>query len=378
MDHEYTLFVVDDVEASRRLVESTFGQLYNVESFASGAACIERMAAQLPDIFLLDVDMPEMDGYALCQYIKAQSASRSIPVVFISGLDDLEARLAGYDAGGDDFIVKPFKFAELRQKVAVLRRMDEGKSSLRHQLDDSEMLATLVMSNLDEYAVLVSFLRSLNSCDGYRAIAEATLKMLKAYRLDGALQFRLPGFELTLNVAGEVRPLEASIISQVRSLGTIATYRNRTVFNFDQVSVLVNNMPLSDPELCGRLRDHLAIAVETVDSRLLATRTHEENAGTKEDISSLLYTLSAAVHGFGEKYEKARYQGSENTRMMLSELDVELSSLGMLEAQEVSIRQIVQSRTDALVDIFDFSAETEKTLNHLSARLSRAVASSIQ
>jgi CheY-like chemotaxis protein len=373
MDHEYTLFIVDDVDANRCLIESTFGQLYDVESFDSGATCIERMAEKLPDLFMLDIDMPEMDGYALCQYIRRQPACSAVPVIFISGLDDLESRLAGYDAGGDDFIVKPIKFAELKQKVAALRRRGEDKSSLRHQLEDSDRLATLVMSNLDEYAVLVKFLRSLNACDGYREIADASLNMLKTYHLDGVLQFRLPGFELTLNVAGEVRPLEASIINQVRSLGTIATYKNRTAFNFDRVSLLVNNMPLDDPDLCGRLRDHLAIAAETVDAKLQATLTCQESAGTKAEIAGLLHALSNTVHAFSEKYERARYQGSDTMRTMLADLDAEFSSLGMLEAHEESVRQIIRSKTDQLIEIFDFSAETQRTLNDLSARLGRTL-----
>ncbi|MFZ4536658.1 response regulator [Propionivibrio sp.] len=373
MDSEYTLFIVDDVEASRRMVESAFGQLYNVESFASGAACLERMAAKVPDLFLLDVDMPGMDGYALCRQIKSQPASSAVPVIFISALDDLESRLAGYDAGGDDFIVKPFKLAELKQKVVVLRRTGEGQSSLQQRLEDSHMLTSLVMSNLDEYAVLVNFLRSLNTCDGYREVADATLNMLKAFQLDGALQYRLPGLEMTINIDGEARPLEASIISLVRSLGTIATYRNRAAFNFDRVSVLVNNMPMADPELCGRIRDHLAIAVETVDAKLLAMLVHQESTQTKGGISTLLQTLGRTVRSFSDKYEQARFQGTETTRLMLGELDVQFAGLGMLESQEEIIKGIIQSRTDQLIDIFDFGAETEKTLNDLSVRLGQTL-----
>lgn len=369
METEFTLFIVDDAEASRLMIESSLGQLYNVESFASGAACVERMATRVPDIFLLDVDMPAMNGYELCRHIRSQSATCAAPVIFISGLDDLDSRLAGYDAGGDDFIVKPYRVAELKQKIEVLRRIDAEKHSLQQRLDESDMLASLILSNLDEYAVLIKFLRSLNGCNGYHAIAGAALAMLKAFNLEGALQFRLPGFELTMNRAGEVRPLEASIINQVRSLGTVAEFKNRAVFNFERISILVSNMPLADPELCGRLRDHLAIAAETVDSKLLALQTHQENSHTKDGIASLLQALGATVSSFSDRYEKSRYQGSETKRQMLEELDAAFASLGMREVQEDGIKEIVRTKTDELIDIFDFSTETETTLVDLSARL---------
>jgi CheY-like chemotaxis protein len=373
MNSKYTIFNVDDVEASRLMIGSMFGHIFNVESFASGEACLERMAERMPDLFLLDVDMPGMDGFTLCRQIKGQFASSTVPVIFVSALDDLESQLSGYDAGGDDFIAKPFRFSELKHKVEVLRRIGEEKSTLQIQLEDSEFLANLVLSNLDEYAVLIKFLRSLNSCAGYRDVADAVLAMLQSYNLEGALQFKLPEFEITINLAGEVSPLEASIINQVRCMGTVATFKNRAAFNFERVSVLVNNMPLADPDRCGRLRDHLAIAIETVNAKLLALLVHQDNAETKTEIAALLQALGATVRIFGEKYEKARYRGSDTTRLLHADLDVSFAQLGMREEHEQSIKNIVQARVDELVNIFDFGAETEHALNDLSLRLGRTL-----
>ena len=369
MGQDFTIFAVDDVETNRRMIELAFGKLYNVESFESGAQCLARLEEKIPDLFLLDVDMPEMDGYTLCRQLKSLPGSRNVPSIFISGLDDLESRLTGYDAGGDDFIVKPYKVAELKQKIDVLRRMHQEKSSLKNQLADSDMLTSLVLSNLDEYAILVKFLRALNTCEKPADVAEAILAMLKSYQLQGALQFRLPKSELTINHEGEVSPLQASIINHVRSQGAIAEFKNRAAFNYGRVSVLVNNMPLHDPDLCGRLRDHLAIAVETVDAKIMAILTHQESSHTKHEIAAMLHTLETTVAGFSEKYEKARFLGSETTREMLNDLDAEFASLGMSESHEEIISAIIRARTDQLIQIFDFGAETEKTLKDLSTQL---------
>ena len=213
----------------------------------------------------------------------------------------------------------------------------------------------------------------MNGCEGFRDVADAIMAMLKSYHLDCALQFRLPEFEVTLNQVGDVRPLEAAIIGQVRSMGTIAEFHNRAAFNFERVSVLVNNMPVADPDLCGRLRDHLAIAIETVDAKLLALLAHQENAETKTEIAALLQALGASVHSFSEKYEQARYRGSETTRLLQADLDASFVQLGMREEHEQSIKDIVQARADELVNIFDFGAETERTLKELSARLGQTL-----
>ncbi len=374
MDSEYTLFIVDDAEVSRRLIVTAFGAIYTVESFESGAACLDRMTVKIPDIFLLDVDMPEMDGYTLCRQIKSHENCKGIPAIFISALDDLESRLEGYDAGGEDFIVKPYKLAELKQKIEVLRRLGEEKKALHRQMGESDILTSLVLSNLDEYSVLVKFLRSLNTCEGFSEGAEAVLTMLKGFNLEGVVQFRLPKLELTLNSAGEASPLESSVIRHVRSLGAIAGFNNRAVFNFERVSLLVNNMPISDPELCGRLRDHLAIAVETVEAKLVAMQTRQENSETKREIASLMQDLSSTIRLFGERYEDAHSRGLEKTRQLLDELDKEFVSVGMREVQEESIKEIIQSKVEQMVAIYDFSAETETTLNGLLMRLRKALA----
>ena len=369
MDSEYTLYIVDDVEAGRRVLESAFGQDYHVESFESGAACLARVEKSPPDLFLLDVDMPEMDGYTLCRHLKNQANTREVPVIFISGLDDLESRLAGYDVGGDDYIVKPYKLALLKQKVEVLRRVGEGKKALKNRLEESDILTSLVMSNLDEYAVLIKFLRSLNSCEQYSDLTEAILAMISAYQLKGAVQFRLPESDLTINIDGDAAPLEASILRQISTQESIVSFKSRTAFNFGRVTLLVNNMPLADPELCGRLRDHLAIAAETLESKVTAMLTRQENTSTKAEIADLLRSLDGAIRDGNEKYARARIQSADAIQSLMTSLDVEFSRLGMLESQEFKLKEMLENTMDQLIDIYDFSTETAKTLADLSARL---------
>jgi len=373
MEGEFTVFVVDDVEASRRMVEAALGRSCQVETFASGAACLERMQSKVPDLFLLDVEMPGMDGYTLCRKLKDDSAGSHVPVVFVSGLADLDSCLAGYDAGGDDFVVKPFKAAELKQKVAVWQRDAEKKSSLQQQIEASDTLASLIMSNLDEYAALVKFLRALNGCTEYRQVGDEIFGLLRAYRLEGAVQLRLPGIELTLNANGDARPVEGSILRLMRCMDTITSYRNRLAIHYERASLLVANMPLDDADLCGRLRDHLAIAVETTDARLAAMHAQRETLSTRSEISALLDNVTATVHDFSQRYEAARYRGSETVRLLLAELDALLDSSSLPEAVEESLRNTVRLRTDQLIDAFDFSAATETALQTLSQRLAQAL-----
>lgn len=369
MNKEHCIFAIDDAESARRILEAAFGTSYEIETFESGEQCLERLNSKIPDLFLFDVELPGIDGYALCKKIREQAQFAGIPGIFISARDDLESRLQGYDAGGIDFIVKPYKMAELKQKVELAIATASSHSAMQRRLDDSDLLTSLVLSNLDEYALLIKFLRSLNSVDSVRAVAEAVLEMLAGFRLEGAVQLRLADQELTLSPQGENTPLEVSVIQHVKTLGSVFEFKNRAVFNFPHITVLINAMPAHDPDLCGRLRDHLAIAAESANARLETLQTRQEKARTGNQIGEVLASITGTVSEISRKYDAARYQGTLLTQAMLDELARAFAYLGLSDQQEDRIQEIIRSKAEALAAAYDFGEETRHLLEKVAERL---------
>src|SRR5438874_5890890 len=102
------VLVVDDAEANRELIEACLaGVECTVRSAMDGPSALKSIQASPPDLVLLDVQMPGMDGFEVCRRIKATSASRLIPVVMITSLDDTTDRVHALEAGADDFMTKP-------------------------------------------------------------------------------------------------------------------------------------------------------------------------------------------------------------------------------------------------------------------------------
>ena len=115
--------VVDDDERSRKLMEIVLGiEGYRVVTAASGARALEMIVAQRPDVALVDCVMPGMDGMELCRRIRLLPQTASLPLVMLSGMDGAESRRAALAAGADDFVVKPFDRADLRDRLARLVR----------------------------------------------------------------------------------------------------------------------------------------------------------------------------------------------------------------------------------------------------------------
>jgi putative two-component system response regulator len=127
------ILVVDDNASSRMTAVALLCvEGYNVMEADNGVAALSQISHMNPDLILLDVMMPGMDGYEVCRRLKDDEQTRLTPVVFITSLDDRRSRLRGIEAGGDDFLTKPFDQLELSARVKSLIRQKRLNEDLDH------------------------------------------------------------------------------------------------------------------------------------------------------------------------------------------------------------------------------------------------------
>ena len=123
----FHILVVDDqLENLQILSDILESKGHEVSPVMSGKLAIEKAEENPPDLILLDVMMPEMDGFEVCRRFKAHPALNHIPIIFVSGLNDTANKLGGFQAGGVDYITKPFHVEEVLARVEThltLQRM---------------------------------------------------------------------------------------------------------------------------------------------------------------------------------------------------------------------------------------------------------------
>lgn len=128
------ILVVDDTEANRRLLQAKLeAQYYTVLHAANGIECLESVEKEPPEIILLDVMMPGMDGYETCKRLKANPKTSHIPVVMVTALNDAEDRIRGLDAGAEDFLTKPVDDFALMSRISALQRYNAVAAELRQR-----------------------------------------------------------------------------------------------------------------------------------------------------------------------------------------------------------------------------------------------------
>jgi putative two-component system response regulator len=120
------VLVVDDEERNRKLLVAMIeAEGYSAAEAADGTQALELARQSPPDLVLLDIMMPGVDGYEVARQLKAAEATRSVPIVMVTALDDRESRLRGLEAGAEEFVTKPVDRSELRVRVRNLLRLKE-------------------------------------------------------------------------------------------------------------------------------------------------------------------------------------------------------------------------------------------------------------
>ena len=127
--------IVDDNPANLKLLDEMLRQrAYEVRSFPRGRLALAAAERDPPDLILLDVTMPEMDGYEVCELLKSNAALSGVPVIFVSALNATEDKIRGFQSGGVDYISKPFQFEEVHARVETHLKLR------RAQLSEHELL----------------------------------------------------------------------------------------------------------------------------------------------------------------------------------------------------------------------------------------------
>lgn len=129
-----TIMIVDDTPENLQLLREMFDRAeYRVVAFPSGKLALAAAAKNQPDIILLDITMPEMDGFEVCRRLKADDTLREIPIIFVSALSDAHDKVRAFTAGGVDYVTKPFQFEEVRARVRTHLDLCRTRRELKRQ-----------------------------------------------------------------------------------------------------------------------------------------------------------------------------------------------------------------------------------------------------
>lgn len=373
MSSEFRVFVIDDDAIILDLLKDVLADDFSVECFDSAGACLARLGECKPSLFILDVQMPGTDGYSFCRQLKADWETSEIPVLFLSASDDIDTRLQCYEAGGDDFIIKPFMPVELRMKLGVAQRMLIAKHALHEQAGYAQRTAMSAMTSMGELGVVLQFLSKSFACQSPDEVAAAMLESMRQYDLNAAVQIRVGGKTLSLSDNGRDVPLEVSVLNHVSASGRIFQFKSRCVFNYGRVTLLVNNMPIEDAERCGRIRDNAALLAEGADARVQAIEAETLARQRREGIEEALPRVHEALEAVQSNYRRNCFALTDVMIQFQEGLMKSFVNLGLTDSQENELTTMAGAFMQRMVGTQDESLVIVGRLEELAKSLESLV-----
>lgn len=371
------LIVDDDPIAAGMLGVSLATAGHTITEVYAGEEALAQLAeldrARLPEMVFLDIEMGMgIDGYETCRRLKADAATGDLPVIFLSGHDGLEDRLRAYDAGGDDFLAKPFVPDE------VLRKADAALRHRRRLLatagDGQQSFATAMtaLTTLGESGVALKFSRGALGCRSQKSLAELAIESMGALGVTCHVQIRLPEETLTLTPNGPASPLEESVFEKMSSMDRIFSFKNRMIVNYPRLSILATDMPVAEEDLCGRIRDHAAMIAEAAELAVDNIHLRTETARRADDLRSLSEASRTAIEALRTTYRDLQYATRLELESMTDSIEKMYVRLGLSDAQELAVSDTVRGAVERVLALFERSSALDANFAHIVEGLARA------
>ena len=186
MDKKYTILAVDDTIENLAYLNTILSPIYTVRATPNSKLALESIQYDKPDLILLDIKMPEIDGFEVCKIIKSNPELEEIPIIFISALDDINHKVEAFENGGVDYITKPFEPREVKARIKTQLEIFESKRTIDKLLKQQDMFVKKIMHEINTPLSIISLNcdalnRDIGSKDELEVIKASTKTLSSIY-----------------------------------------------------------------------------------------------------------------------------------------------------------------------------------------------------
>ena len=360
------IMVVDDDVMYIEMINMMLGDDYQLCVARTGKECIDMTKACEPDLILLDVGLPDMDGYEVCAALKNDVDSQSIPVVFVSHHDEPVEQLKGFEVGGVSYICKPIDEQVLRKTVDEQLKLVADKRTLSLNAQQAMSTAFEAMTANSEMGLLMTFFKESENISSIEELESIVHGITEQFGVECCFMLSLG----ESNVAGlrfcgcDEKSREAQVMQQCKNRQKIFDFGSRTIFNEPLFSILVKNMPLDEPSRYGRLKDNMMVLCNMVNNRLLSLSLEIDKKNQRivivNDLIDFFKFKIEEVNTKTQEHDEQVYQTMEG---LIGRLQDKLLHLGLEENQEALIMKMVEGASSQLQELKGISSPVRDAMN---------------
>ncbi|MCG8669119.1 MAG: response regulator [Pseudomonadales bacterium] len=371
---KYKILLVDDEAFFFELISELLGEQYQFEYLECGEECLAKAELIKPDLILMDVQMPGLNGYETCSQLKQSEATKDIPVFFVSANDCIEEKVKGYDAGGHEYIVKPLDGPEIDRKIKLFLDQASELERQKQALAYATSAAHTALSSQGELGVVISYLTNSFLCLDLDSIANQLLASLKEFGYYAVVRMSSNLATVTRNSDFKWNPIEDSIFDQLHSEQRIEEHSEWIIFRSDRVQIILKaDSQDNDEDRKGRVKDHVSFLIQGAEARIHNLNVEQGLDEQTSTLFSIIKSTHRKLANFNAQKVAARRSIVDSIDTFYREFENNLAKISLTENQEKEVLAATDGLVDSMIDICADKLNDHMVLNSLLADLKRMV-----
>ena len=372
MNSKALILCVDDEPVNLTIMEELLQDNYELSTVKSGETCLQQVDIQKPDLILLDVNMPEMDGLETCARLKADAETAEIPIIFVSALASQTELMAGDEAGGDDYITKPFSEEILQKKIQIVLASQRQKQELKKISDKAVEALMSNMSETDELGMVIEFLHRCRTVSSLDDLASNVFDCLREFELDSSLLIQDEPENRVWFSDDIERPMESQILASLRVQDRVVRFGTRLAVSSDHATILVRNLPSGQGKI-ERVREYLAILIEALESRIHTMQSAKLLEQRGQLLTRVLQAARDNLGDIDDLHQQQKTRSGEIISALGADIEKSIKKLDLTKQQETALLKVVASTATQIESVYDDELKIDDRFQAVIDELSGAL-----
>jgi len=225
--------------------------------------------------------------------------------------------------------------------------------------------AMSAMTTSSELGIIIQFIENSSNTTSQQELAQTVIDACQEYGLNVVVQIRDNETKHNISGSNYIAQLEEKLFSQLKDSGRILEFNQRCIINYPAISLFVKNMPIDNPDLTGRLKDHLCVVIQAANNRVAQIIVMKEEQKRQEQRATNLEQMASELQNLSAIFEHYYVQSNQICVEQLILIEEALPSMGLEEDQESRIINILENSNNKILAHLNNKTEMEKSVNNL-------------
>lgn len=373
----YKIVLVTDASDTSKLCTDTLSD-HELVIYNSLSEMVENITVDNPFSIIIDTSAIDKEGLTTCEQIKSDEDTFKIPIIILSELDTIDYRLDCYLAGCDDFIAMPFQADEFKAKIQVSAKNKQILDEVQADANEIWETALEAMSTAGELGGLLVAIEKCILCNSYDELSNEVCVATESYDLHCSMQIRSSNgiFFYGNNTSPEKENMENELLTRAKDKGRFFDFGARTIVNFNNISMLIKNMPLNDMEKYGRIKDNIAPFLSSADSRIRAIALQLQVEKQRSVLQRLVTETQTAVEFIEQKYTEHKEESGELLERLIQEMDAGFISLNLSSTEECHFRKVLENGKQQIMELYEGGLQIDNSFEKIMFKIRRTLKTS--